>query len=168
MRAILATYPEALSESGRKSTAASTAVSPMIQDVPLKIVAEVRLPKGATKAPHGVVLAQGGREHGYALHFVEGIAALDVRVNGKVTRLTAAQPSTGGKVQLTASLNVKMMSLSVSGQPTVEQPSPGLIPAQPKDALSIGEDLLSAAGDYDAPNPFNGTVISAEARPITR
>ena len=88
-------------------------------------------------------------------------------MNGKVTRLTTAEPCPRGKIQLTASLTAETMSLTVSDQPSVERPSPGLIPAQPKDDLSIGEDLLSAAGDYEAPNPFNGTVISAEARSIT-
>lgn len=31
---------------------------------------------------------------------------------------------------------------------------------QPKDALNIGRDSLSAAGDYEAPNPFNQTIVS--------
>ncbi len=162
MRAILATYPEAVGEDGGKSAKRTgAAISPTIQGVPLKIVAEVTPPQGGKKAPHGVILAQGGREHGYALHFVDGTAAFDVRVNGKVTRLTAARPSANGRIQLTASLTDKTMSLTVSDQPAVERPSPGLIPVQPKDDLSIGEDLLSAAGDYAAPNPFNGTIISS-------
>ena len=163
MRAILATYPEAVSEDGGKSAKRTgAAISPTIKSVSLKIVAEVTFPKDDQKAPHGVILAQGGREHGYALHFIDGTAAFDVRVNGKVTRLTAAQPSANGRIQLAASLTAQTMSLTVSNQPAVEKPSPGLIPVQPKDDLSIGEDRLSAAGDYAAPNPFNGTVISSK------
>ena len=48
--------------------------------------------------------------------------------------------------------------------------SPGLIPVQPKDRLSLGEDELSAAGDYSAPNPFNGKIISCKvtAHPPTK
>jgi hypothetical protein len=41
-----------------------------------------------------------------------------------------------------------------------QAPSPGLIPVQPKDPLSIAQDELTAAGNYEAPNHLRGQVLS--------
>ncbi len=156
LKAILAKYPEAVPRGGPKkktSAAAPARPSPQIAKKPLTIHAE-------TKAadPHGVVLAQGGREHGYALHFVEGRPAFDVRVNGTVTRIVSAD-RVDGKAKWVARLTSEAMTLVVNGS-EARAKSPGLIPVQPKDALSTGLDTLSAAGNYEAPNPFNGTIIN--------
>ncbi len=132
----------------------SSSQSPQIANLPISIVIEVN-----ASNPHGVVLAQGGREYGYALHFIDGKAAFDVRINGQVTRVMASQPANGA-IRVMADLTKESMTLAVDGQPPVSKPSPGLIPVQPKDDLSIGLDTLSAAGDYQEPNPFNGTIIS--------
>ncbi len=150
LKAILARYPAPF---GRKAKARATA-SPQIANQPLRLLAEVTAPD-----PRGVVLAQGGRENGYALHFVGGQPAFDVRLDGKVTRLHMDRPFKG-TVQLEARLDAKEMSLRVNGETTLTLPSPGLIPVQPKDDLSIGQDALSAAGDYEAPNPFNGAIVN--------
>ncbi len=159
MRATLAVYPEAVGEGGMnmKSEGKSAVDTPMIQQRALKIVAEV---KPAADATRGVILAQGGREHGYALHVLDGRIAFDVRINGKVSRLVSSLPMGKGITRIEATLGPEKTGLSVSGQKPVTGPSPGLIPTQPKDDLSIGRDLLSAAGDYEAPNAFNGTVVS--------
>ncbi|MFT4588562.1 MAG: iduronate 2-sulfatase [Limisphaerales bacterium] len=158
LAATLAAYPEAKAKGGkrRKSVQAAVSNTPRIAKQELKIVVEVNARK---VAPQGVVLAQGGREHGYALHFVDGCAAFDVRVNGKVTRIIGKQ-SLSRAIRLEASLDRKTMSFKVNGELVGSVKSPGLIPAQPKDDLSVGEDTDSAAGNYAAPNPFNGTVIS--------
>lgn len=151
----LASYPEPVSRSGRKGDPKKSAAhSPNIANRSVKIVAEAR-----SGNPHGVVLAQGGVQHGYALHFVEGKPAFDVRISGRVTRVMAQNP-VQGRVRLEAHLGKEKMSLSVDGEPAGSVPSPGFIPVQPKDDLSVGRDALSAAGDYQSPNPFNGTVVS--------
>ncbi len=128
--------------------------SPEIAKKGISIVVEAK-----SSEPKGVVLAQGGQEHGYAIHFVEGRAAFDVRLNGQVTRLLAEEPSKGA-IRVEASLGPKQMRMIVDGGKEISGPSPGLIPKQPEDGLSVGSDIQSAAGDYDAPNPFDGTVIS--------
>ncbi len=130
--------------------------SPMIANESLDVVVEVN----ARERPQGVVLAQGGREQGYAIHFVEGRPAFDVRINGKVTRLIATQPSSEKQLKLHATLNEHSIILSVNDEIVAEQKSHGLIPVQPKDGLSVGLDSETSAGDYEAPNRFNGTVTS--------
>lgn len=137
----------------RGSQPLSPTKSPEIDNRPITINATV---KG--KNLHGVVLAQGGKEHGYALHFINGIPALDLRVNGKVTRLSFKENATG-EIKLLAKITQKQLSLTVNGK-EVTAPSPGLIPVQPKDELSLARDLQTAAGDYEAPNPFNGKILS--------
>ena len=72
--------------------------TPQIANKSIRIIAEVEVHK-----PKGVVVAQGGREHGYALHFVGGRPAFDVRVNGKVHRLMAKRTQ-NGTLKLEASL----------------------------------------------------------------
>jgi arylsulfatase len=126
--------------------------SPEIANKPLKIDVTI----DATK-PHGVVLAQGGNQHGYALHFIEGVPTFDVRVRGKVTRVSTGKPVTG-RIQLTATLDKNLVLLRIGDQEHYKR-SPGLIPVQPIDDLSIGLDDRTAAGDYQAPNPFNGKIL---------
>ncbi len=158
LAAILAKYPEAASRGGRQRNAAHPPApgTPVIAKKELRIVVEANARK---QQPRGVVLAQGGREHGYALHFVDGRPAFDVRVNGKVTRIVGKEPMSR-KIRLEATLGRTTMTLKANGELIGSAPSPGLIPVQPKDELSVGEDARSAAGDYEAPNPFNGAIAS--------
>ncbi len=128
--------------------------SPQVRNRPIRVTSRVK-----AEHPDGVVLAQGGREHGYALHFIKGVPAFDVRVNGAVTRVKGSQ-AVSGEVTLRATLTSDAIMLFVNDACVGEAKSPGLIPVQPKDALSIGRDALTAAGDYEAPNPFNGEVLS--------
>lgn len=164
LKAILARYPAPVPQKANPPAKAESATagatpgavadSPTISNRELRILAEIESPR-----PRGVVLAQGGREHGYALHFVEGRPAFDVRIGGKVTRLIALA-AVRGSVKLEATLTKTRMTLAVNGHPVGGIDSPGLIPVQPKDGLSLGRDDLSAAGDYDAPNPFDGTIVN--------
>ena len=161
---VLSTHPEAKPRhddrrnNGSQEPRSSRSMdrdAPLIANRPLTIVAE-----GKAAEPHGVVVAQGGREHGFALHFINGRAAFDVRIDRKVTRVSS-EKAASGPFHLRAELTSEQMTLAVDGEQVASAPSPGLIPLQPKDGLSTGLDTLSAAGDYAAPNPFNGTVVSA-------
>ncbi|MCA9174984.1 MAG: sulfatase [Planctomycetales bacterium] len=135
--------------------------SPRIAGRELTIRAEVASGK---EGLHGVVVAQGGDRMGYSLHFLDGKPTFDVRVDGQVTRLQA-EPSAGGRVELVATWGAKELSLAVGRNAPVRRPSPGLIPGQPRDGLSIGRDDRSAAGDYVAPHRLNGRVLKVDVRP---
>ncbi len=147
----LHTYPKPVSTNRRR-----TSKSPQIAKRPIQIAAQVQ-----SKNPHGVVLAQGGIERGYSLHFIKGKAAFDVRVQGKVFRVSSTK-TYSGTIELEAHLLPKKMELIINKNDRYEIQSPGLIQTQPKDGLSIGYDELSQAGDYTPPNKFNGKVISTE------
>ncbi|TWT32580.1 hypothetical protein [Blastopirellula retiformator] len=74
-----------------------------------------------------------------------------------MTRLIA-QRKQAGKLHLRATLDEKTMTLQINDDAPLTIDSPGLIPAQPLDQLSLGHDAKSAAGDYDAPNTFQGVI----------
>ncbi|MEO2016442.1 MAG: family 43 glycosylhydrolase [Fuerstiella sp.] len=76
-----------------------------------------------------------------------------------MTRILAKEPLRRA-IRLEASLDREKMSLTINGESVGAVSSPGLIPVQPQDEFSVGRDTQSAAGNYVAPNPFNGTVIS--------
>jgi len=160
LKAILDRYPEAKprgrrGKGNKKSASAPVNASPQIARKELRVIAEVNSRK---ELPHGVALAQGGREHGFALHFIKGVPAFDVRVNGKVTRAQGSKP-VRGQIRLEGVLTRKSISLFVNREKVASAKSPGLIPVQPRDELSVGLDKLSAAGDYEAPNPLNAIVL---------
>lgn len=106
---------------------------------------------------NGVLVAQGGREHGFAVHLVDGCPAFDVRIRGEVTRVLAVD-RVAGETTVRATLTGAAMTLAVNGEAVAETVSPGLLPVQPLDPLSVGEDTFTAAGDYPAPNPFAGAI----------
>lgn len=148
LKRTLAKYPQPV---GRNAKPAS-ARSPLIANRPLTITGHVNTPAG-----NGVIVAQGGREHGYAVHLVEDKLAFDVRVHGKVTRIVSDE-AMAKEFEFEAKLTSELMMLSVNGKQVATGTSPGLIPIQPKDPMNIGYDELTAAGNYTPPNRLNGTV----------
>lgn len=157
MKRTLAGYPPAVARNSRRaSTAKPPMATPMIANRSLTITGHVR-----ARSASGVIVAQGGREHGFAIHLIAGRLAFDVRVNGKVTRVVASEKSPS-EFDFNVTLSPEQMTLSIDGELVGESGSPGLIPVQPKDGLSLGLDDLSAAGDYDAPNALDGKVTQVK------
>ena len=161
LQKVLSQYPEAVPSGGRKKAPSPGAKTntPKIANKPITITAEVLIEQG--KPAHGVILAQGGNQHGYALHFIQGQPAFDVRINRKATRLLLREKPTG-KVSLTATLGKDEVTLAFNNSKPAQQPSHGLIPVQPMDALSIGHDSDTAAGNYNSPNPFNQKIVGTK------
>jgi len=127
--------------------------SPEIAGKKLRIEVDVDAAK-----PRGVALCQGGQQNGYCIHFAQGKATFDVRVNGKLMRVQANEPVTG-RIQVLATLDADKMAIRINGGARHGQDGPGLIPAQPKDQLTVGYDDLSTVGNYQGPNEFNGKVV---------
>lgn len=133
--------------------AGEEANSPKIANRAIKIACDVTAHTGS-----GVILAQGGNQHGYALHLQAGRPVFSVRIHGKVTSIAAEQP-VEGPFHISAQLEADgQMVLSVDGKQVAEGKAPGLIPVQPIDGLSIGQDTRSAVGDYQSPFPLKGKV----------
>lgn len=131
--------------------------SPRIKNKALTISAQVTTATDRT----GVIVAQGGNQHGYALHLMNGKPVFDVRVNGNVTRIegTTDVPET---FHIKATLTKATMELFLNRKSIAKATSPGLIPTQPQDGLDKGEDLRTAAGNYQAPNPLNAKITKVK------
>jgi arylsulfatase len=139
---------------GKSGADAKSPGNPEIANKPLSIRCNVE-----TEAKDGVILAQGGNQHGYALHLKDGRPIFTVRIDGKATAITGGPAS--GKFSVAAELHANgAMKLGVNGKQVAEGNAGGLIPKQPQDALSIGEDARTAVGDYPAPNPLKGNVTN--------
>jgi arylsulfatase len=127
--------------------------SPQIANKALVIRCDV-----TTQARNGVILAQGGRQHGYALHLKEGKPVFSVRQNEKLFAIASSEV-VGGKFSIEARLAKDgSMNLSINNKIVAQDKAPGLIGVQPLDELSIGQDGQTAVGDYIAPYPLKGKV----------
>ncbi|MEM0927290.1 MAG: sulfatase, partial [Planctomycetota bacterium] len=156
--AILAKYDKPVPRTPRKSTSKPVAVptqkvaTPKIANRHLTITGKVQ-----TDDRQGVIVAQGGREHGYAVHLVNERLAFDVRVDGNVRRVRLEKPAPSS-FSFRAYLDDQVMSIAINDQAPFTRPSPGLIPSEPQDALSVKRDERTAAGNYAAPNELDGEV----------
>ena len=127
--------------------------APQIANKTLTITCDVE-----PQSRDGVILAQGGNQQGYALWLRDGQLLFGVRINGKLTSI-AAKETPAGRFAIAARLNCDgTMQLLVDGRITAEGKASGLIPAQPVDELSIGQDVRTAVGDYAAPYPLLGKI----------
>lgn len=127
--------------------------TPQIAGQPLDVRCEV-----TALAADGVILAQGGNERGYALYLQGGRPVFGVREAG-ILYTAAASAMPEGRFSLEARLGQDgAMTLSVNGVVAARGKAPGVIARQPQDGLSIGEDTLSAVGDYPPPHPLKGKV----------
>lgn len=110
------------------------------------------------QARDGVILAQGGNQHGYALHLQDGKPIFSVRQN-RILYFAAAPAAPTGKYSLEACLEKNgTITLAVNSTIVARGQAPGLIQVQPKEELSIGEDTAIAVGNYTAPHPLKGKV----------
>ncbi len=126
-----------------------------IDNRPLTIEATVALPEAGLS---GVVVAQGGQMHGFALHLEQGRLVFSVRRNQTVVS-TEPYALTGLKAELSAQLaRDGKMTLSVDGEPVATADAGGVLNAQPQDPFEIGKDSLTAAGPYRSPHPLQATI----------
>ena len=132
---------------------AKSVSNPQIVNKALTITCDV-----TPQSPDGVILAQGGNQRGYTLYLQAGKPVFGVRQNG--TLYSAVAPTAPqGRFSLEARLEKDgTMTLNINGTLVARGKAPGLFTAQPMDELSIGEDTLSAVGDYIAPHPLKGKI----------
>jgi len=110
----------------------------------------------------GVILAQGGSVHGYALFVAEGKLSFAFRRASALTVVTAGDVSGG---QHTARVRVNRdggISLAIDQQPAVTQRAAGGLTQMPSDGLDVGADEGGLVGSYSPDNAFGGLVHSIE------
>ncbi len=114
------------------------------------------------KDPKGVILAQGGRANGYALFVQDGKLALAMRVKRELTVVTATKPLEAGSRKVGAKITADgSVTLTVDGETIGTGKAPNLLPQQPGEGLTIGNDGRTLVGDYQGTDTFTGKVESA-------
>ncbi|MFM1767993.1 MAG: hypothetical protein RJA22_522 [Verrucomicrobiota bacterium] len=95
--------------------------------------------------PDGVLLARGGKTHGYALWLQDGRPGFTVVAESKATRVQAPEPLppdawTTLAGEITADGKIQ---LSLNGRVAASAPLPRLIGGDPNDGMELGTDLGS-------------------------
>jgi arylsulfatase A-like enzyme len=110
-------------------------------------------------AKEGVVVAQGGSSHGWALLVKDGKLSFVTRISGQSATTTISEPLPAGKVKVTAELDKKGQVTLTAGESSAEG-KVGLMTDMPLDGLQAGQDLGGEVGDYKSPNAFTGSIKS--------
>jgi arylsulfatase len=128
--------------------------APDIGGKPFRFEVEVKKPG------EGVILAQGGVMHGYALTLDSGqrpVASL--RYSGKLITLKAAEPAPGKPFQTAFDLSPNGdLSVSIDGKEVIQGEGVGLLHATPGDGLQVGFDGNDAVGEYPKTSKFTGEI----------
>lgn len=135
----------------------TSVATPQIANHPLTMRCEIE-----PESRDGVILAQGGQQNGYALHLKDGALDFSVSIAGKLFATRAAEIPRG---RFSPKANLEKsgaMTLQVNGREVAHGQARCLIPTQPLDELSLGEDTKTAVGDYAPPFPFKGTVTNVK------
>ena len=113
------------------------------------------------KTGNGVILAHGGRNHGYALYVKDGHLAFAVRQSGTLTYIQSKTPLAAGKASVLASLAKDgTLRLLLDDKLLAEGKALGLMPVTPVEGLQIGQDLGAPVADYQTPFAFKGEIRS--------
>ncbi len=136
---------------------AAAVPSPQIANKALTITCDV-----TPRSKSGVIFAQGGRQHGYAVRLDDGKLAFDVRVGGKITTIVADQTPAGAMAIVARLKAGGAMELAINGKTVATGSAGGLIPVQPVDELTIGRDEQSEVGPYKSPHPLEGEITNVK------
>ncbi|MGB7343948.1 MAG: arylsulfatase [Pirellulaceae bacterium] len=106
----------------------------------------------------GVIIAQGGLTHGWALYMQENSLRFAATYAGERTVVDTEQPLTG-KHSVGFTLSKKgELSIRIDKKEVVSKQLPGPLLAQPQDGLQVGQDRGGEVGKYKAPFPLIGYV----------
>ena len=116
----------------------------------------------------GVLVAQGGVTHGWAIYVQQGELKFATTVSGRRSvAATGARPK--GAVKIEAHLDAAAkLSVRVDDQTVFEgKQATGLLQEQPLDGIEVGEDRNGEVGAYATPFPLQGKVnqVDIEVRP---
>jgi hypothetical protein len=115
----------------------------------------------------GVIIAQGGLVHGYALYVENGELWFALRRLSVLTRVSGGKVSAGPQ-SVTATLSkAGELALARNGNAPARARAAGTITVQPLEGLDIGADRGAPVGPYKIPNAFGGTIemVSLKATP---
>ena len=120
-----------------------------------------------TQDQDGVIIAQGGVVHGYALYVESGELWFALRRLSVLTTVSGGKVS-AGRQSVTATLSkAGELALARDGNAPATAQAAGTITVQPMEGLDIGADHGAPVGPYKVPNTFGGMIemVSLKATP---
>lgn len=108
----------------------------------------------------GVIVAQGGSNHGWSLYVQEGTLRFALMRGGKQT-IIDSESKPRGKVKIKLTLKKSgQFSMILNGEAATELKLEGSLASQPLEPLEVGRDSEGVVGKYQQPFPLDGTVDS--------
>ena len=128
--------------------------APMVRGKAFTVEARVE-----TGGKDGVIVAQGGTNHGWALHVWQGTLRFVTRHGGTLTMIDSKKPFPKAAVTVHATLAKNgAVTLKMNGQVIADGKTPGTMRDMPLDGLEVGEDRNGAVGRYPANQKFPGKI----------
>ena len=147
---LLASQP--LHQHSQVRVATSPSLNP--QEKPLTVEAWVK-----AEAPDGAIAARGGINHGYALVLAGGKPQFTIRVTDAPYSVTADESVLGRWVHLAGVLTEeKELQVYIDGKLAASVEVPSLLIASPGQAMEVGADAGTGAGEYESPYSFTGLI----------
>ena len=110
----------------------------------------------------GVLVAQGGDAHGWALFFEKGALHFAINRAGKLEDIATADPSIATAKTITASLAADgSVTIRADDREILQSKFTNLPAVLPADGLQVGRDLAGTVGNYVAPFAFDGKIRRA-------
>lgn len=110
-------------------------------------------------SPDGAIAARGGSNSGYALVVKKGRPRFLLRINDKVYGVTARQSVVGRWAHVAGVVTEeKKLRIYIDGELSAAAETPSLMTGSPGQAMEIGADEGSGAGEYESPFPFGGII----------
>ena len=108
----------------------------------------------------GVIVAQGGSVHGFALLVQKGNLHFALRRDRVLTTTPGIPVGPGSHLARAVLAGDGALSLTLDEQPAVSARAAGLLQQMPGDGLDVGEDSGGLVGSYGAENGFSGRIES--------
>jgi len=106
----------------------------------------------------GVLAAQGGSNHGWALYIKQGTLRFATTRSGNQTLLDT-ETAVNGKVSIEVKLTKSgQLTMSLNGAPVADVKMEGALTSQPLEPLEVGSDSEGVVGKYQQPFSLKGNV----------
>ena len=136
--------------------------APMVRGKGFTVEARV-----AAGGKDGVIVAQGGTNHGWSLHIWEGTLRFVTRHDGTLTMVADEKPFPKSAAVVVAELAKDgKVTLKIDGAMVAQGKTLGTIRDMPLDGLEVGEDRNGAVGRYPSDKKFAGKVDTVKLQLI--
>ena len=136
--------------------------APMVRGKGFTVEARV-----AAGGKDGVIVAQGGTNHGWSLHIWEGTLRFATRHDGTLTMVADEKPFPKAAAMVSAELAKDgKVTLKIDGAMVAQGKTSGTMRDMPLDGLEVGEDRNGAVGRYPADKKFAGKVDTVKLQLI--